>query len=183
MTARMTPQDILAFWFSESAGKWFKKSAAFDALIRERFLGTYEKAVRGETAAWRETPPGRLAEIIVLDQFSRNLYRDSAKAFENDAHALALAQEAVRIGADRALTGVQRQFLYMPYMHSESREAHQRALRLFLSLPIWCWGSLFFELRHKAIIDRFGRYPHRNEVLRRASTPEERNFLKTHKGF
>jgi uncharacterized protein (DUF924 family) len=131
--------------------------------------------MHAELFEWRSSPAGRLAEIIVLDQFSRNLFRDDARAFAADPLALALAQEAVAAGADLALTKVERSFLYMPYMHSESRAIHVVAERLFREkAPEY---NHEFELRHKAIIDRFGRYPHRNATLGRESTPEELAFL------
>lgn len=136
---------------------------------------------RGETAEWRSKPAGRLAEVIVLDQFSRNMFRGSKEAFAYDERALALAEEAIRVGADKALSRTERRFLYMPYMHSESKEVHRRAVWLFLSL--FDWRTFSYELLHKRIIDSFGRYPHRNEILGRASTAEEKEFVKTHKGF
>lgn len=172
----MEYRDILHFWFVESGPEQhFKKDAAFDALIRARFSQVHRAAARAELYGWRATPGGRLAEIIVLDQFSRNLFRDSAQAFACDGMALVLAQEAVRAGADAALEQKQRLFLYMPYMHSESRVIHIEAERLFRALGLA--ENLKYELAHKAIIDRFGRYPHRNAVLGRDSTPEERAFL------
>ena len=169
-------ESVLRFWFEESTPEQhFRRDSAFDERIRERF-GTLHRAVaQGECSAWRDTPPGRLAEIIVLDQFSRNLYRDDARAFAFDGMALVLAQEAVRAGVDRALSPGQRAFLYMPYMHSESPAMHAEALRLFDQPGLE--NNHAFELKHKAIIDRFGRYPHRNAVLGRQSTPEERAFL------
>jgi uncharacterized protein (DUF924 family) len=127
--------------------------------------------------AWRESAEGALGEIIVLDQFSRNIFRDRAAAFAQDALALVLAQEAVRRGLDKSLTQQQRHFLYMPYMHSESRLIHEEAVRLFTNMGDA--GVLDFEMRHKAIVDRFGRYPHRNALLGRVSTSEEIAFLKT----
>ena len=179
-----TPQDILDFWFRElSPMQWFSSDEKLDAQIRERFLETYEAALGGRTASWRETPQGRLAEIIVLDQFARNMFRGSAKAFAMDAHALELAREAVRVGDDKKLTTTERHFLYMPYMHSESREVHKETVKLFWSLMPWKWMALLYEYRHKKVIDRFGRYPELNEVLGRTSTPEEIEFLKKHKGF
>jgi uncharacterized protein (DUF924 family) len=168
---------VLQFWFEETESKyWFKKDADFDATIRSRFADIHLAASLGELAHWRESVAGRLAEIIVLDQFSRNLYRDDARAFAHDVVALVLAQEAVALGLDNGLATTQKSFLYMPYMHSESLVIHEEAVRLF-SQP----GLEFnhdFELRHKAIIERFGRYPHRNAVLGRLSTPEELEFLK-----
>jgi uncharacterized protein (DUF924 family) len=172
----MNPRDVLHFWFDEATPEQlFEKDAAFDAEIRARFGETHREAAHGELAAWRDTPEGRLAEIIVLDQFSRNLFRDDARAFATDGMALVLAQEAIRAGADRAIPAARLAFLYMPFMHSESRTIHIEAERLFRQPGLEL--NYQFELKHKAIIDRFGRYPHRNRVLGRASTPEELAFL------
>lgn len=172
----MNPQGVLHFWFDEATPEQhFTSDAAFDAGIRARFGETHQAAVRGELAAWRDTPEGRLAEIIVLDQFSRNLFRDDARAFAADGMALVLAQEAIRAGADRATPAARLAFLYMPFMHSESRVIHVDAERLFRQPGLE--DNYKFELKHKAIIDRFGRFPHRNRVLGRASTPKELAFL------
>ena len=172
----MTPSDILHFWFTELTPKQhYTKDAALDDAIGTRFGATLEAAARCELFAWRATPEGRLAEIVVLDQFSRNVYRDTARAFAQDALALALAQELVASGQDRSLPLAQRSFAYMPYMHSESALIHAQAVTLF-SQP-GMQDSLRFEQRHQAIIERFGRYPHRNALLGRASTAEEMAFL------
>jgi uncharacterized protein (DUF924 family) len=172
----MQPQSILHFWFTELTPKHhFAKDAALDEAIRTRFSATLEAAARCELFAWHATPEGRLAEVLVLDQFSRNVYRDTPQAFAQDALALALAQELVASGQDRSLPLAQRSFAYMPYMHSESALIHSQATLLF-SQP-GMEDTLRFELRHKAIIDRFGRYPHRNALLGRESTPEELAFL------
>lgn len=171
-----TPDGVLHFWFEEATPKQhFEKDAAFDATIRERFGETQRAAARGELAAWRDGPDGRLAEIIVLDQFSRNLFRDDARAFATDGMALVLAQEAIHAGADLGMPATRRAFLYMPFMHSESPAIHVEAERLFRQPGLG--DNYKFELKHKAIIDRFGRYPHRNRILGRASTPGERAFL------
>jgi len=173
----MNHQQIIDFWFSDPVREnWWSKDAAFDQEIRDRFEDTYRRAVAGELAAWRETPEGRLAEIIVLDQFPRNMFRDQAAAFAHDDLARRLTREAVAAGADQQLEPGQRAFLYMPLMHSESLPDHEEAVRLFSSHPDLA-NNLRFELKHKAIIDRFGRYPHRNEILGRSSSPEEREFL------
>jgi len=172
----MRPEPILHFWFEElTAKQHFVKDAALDNSIRTRFGATLEAAAKGELFAWRATAEGRLAEIIVLDQFSRNVYRDTPRAFAQDALALVLAQELVASGQDRSLPEAQRVFAYMPYMHSESALVHTQAVALFTQLGIQ--DNLNFELRHKAIIDRFGRYPHRNTILGRTSTAEELAFL------
>lgn len=170
-------RQILSFWFDEiSPAQWWKKDAAFDRLVAERFGEVHARAARGELFGWRGTAEGRLAEVIVLDQFSRNLFRDSAAAFACDGMALVLAQEAIAAGADAALRPVERSFLYMPFMHSESLAIHEVAVRLFERNGIT--GNLDYELKHKVIIERFGRYPHRNAVQGRESTPEEVEFLK-----
>ena len=169
-------QSILHFWFEELADKQhFAKDAALDEAIRTRFGATLEPASRCELLAWRATPEGRLAEIIVLDQFSRNVYRDTPRAFAQDALALVLAQELVASTQDRSLPMAQRIFAYMPYMHCESALVHTQAVALF-SQP-GMEDNLRFELRHKEIIDRFGRFPHRNAMLGRTTTAEELAFL------
>ena len=168
---------VLRFWFEEiEPAQWWRKDGGFDRLIATRFGALHAAAAQGELSGWRATPQGRLAEVIVLDQFSRNLHRDSPRAFACDGMALVLAQEAVSAGADTALPAAQRAFLYMPWMHSESAAIHRAAVELF-SAP-GMENNLDFELRHKAIIDRFGRYPHRNAVLERTSTAEELAFLR-----
>ena len=172
----MNVQDVMKFWFEEATPQQhFSKDDAFDAAIRARFADTHAAAACGELAAWRDMPEGRLAEVIVLDQFSRNLFRDDARAFACDGMALVLAQEAIRAGAERTLSPARRAFLYMPFMHSESRAVHVDAERLFRQPGLE--NNYAFELKHKAIIDRFGRYPHRNKLLGRATTPEELVFL------
>ena len=172
----MQAQDILDFWFEELTDKQhFIKDPALDDMMRKRFGTTLEAAARCELFTWRTTPQGRLAEILVLDQFSRNIFRDTPRAFAHDTLALVLAQELVGSTLDRSLTERQRVFVYMPYMHSESPAIHEQAIQLF-SQPGLA-GNLDFALRHKAIIDRFGRYPHRNQVLERASSALEVAFL------
>lgn len=171
-----TAGEILRFWFDETSPELhFKRDGAFDRVIGRRFADIHAAAARCELADWRETSDGRLAEVIVLDQFSRNLFRADPRAFASDPLALALAQEAIRAGADREMPAVRRAFLYMPFMHSESRVIHVDAERLFRQSGLE--NNYDFELRHKAIIDRFGRYPHRNAILGRTSTSEERAFL------
>jgi uncharacterized protein (DUF924 family) len=172
----MQPQPILHFWFTELTPKQhFAKDAALDEAIRTRFGATLEAAARCELFAWRATPEGRLAEVLVLDQFSRNVWRDTPRAFAQDALALALAQELVASGQGRSLPLAQRSFAYMPYMHSESALIHEQAVALFSQPGLE--DNLRFEHAHKAIIDRFGRYPHRNAILGRRSTAEELAFL------
>ena len=171
-------QAVLQFWFQDSTpAQWWKVDPAFDRQIAERFGQLHQRACKAELYEWRVDPRGRLAEIIVLDQFSRNIHRGDSRAFEADPLALALAQTAVAAGDDLALSQAERAFLYMPYMHSESPRIHAVADELFKARA--SEDSHRFELRHKDIIDRFGRYPHRNQILGRISTPEELAFLAT----
>jgi uncharacterized protein (DUF924 family) len=170
-------QDILDFWFdAENKAFWFTKSDAFDQQLRHKFQDVFIQACNAELWSWRTTAAGRLAEIIVLDQFSRNLYRDDPRAFAQDSMALVLSQEAIQLGLDQELAPEWRSFVSMPFMHSESAVIHEQALELFekLANPV----NLDFEIRHKVIIDRFGRYPHRNQVLSRTSSAEELEFLR-----
>ncbi|MFA5679085.1 MAG: DUF924 family protein [Pseudomonas sp.] len=169
-------QDILDFWFAElEPSAWWSKDEQLDQLIRQRFSDLHRQAALGELWLWRQTAEGRLAEIIVLDQLSRNMFRGQPEAFAQDSLALVLAQEAVAAGVDQLLPVVQRRFIYMPYMHSESLLIHEQALRLF-SAP-GMEDNLGFEHRHRDILLRFGRYPHRNQILGRQSTEEELAFL------
>ena len=179
MTELVSPsygKNILNFWFDEIDKQcWFSVDVDFDAEIKHRFSDVLIAAGKGELYSWRSTVEGRLAEIIVLDQFSRNIHRDAPAAFANDGLALVLAQETVAAGLAVMLTPEQRAFLYMPYMHSESRRIHEVAVTLFSEKGME--NNLDFEQRHKQIIDQFGRYPHRNKVLGRHSTDEELVFL------
>ncbi|WP_409526485.1 DUF924 family protein [Nitrincola sp. MINF-07-Sa-05] len=170
-------QDVMTFWFEElTPAQWFVKDQSVDELIKSRFSYLLTSASRVELFNWRESAAGALAEILVLDQFSRNVYRDKPAAFAQDPLALALAQEAIRRGFNQQLPVEQRSFLYMPFMHSESRQIHERAVELFSEPGLE--NNLKFELAHKDIIDRFDRYPHRNQILGRVSTAEEIEFLK-----
>ncbi|TVP60358.1 MAG: DUF924 domain-containing protein [Halomonadaceae bacterium] len=170
-------QEVLSFWFEEiEPEKWWLADPDFDRLISKRFSSLLGQASLGELYQWRDNFPSRLAEIIVLDQFSRNVFRNTPAAFSQDPMALALAQEAVSAGALEALGDAERGFLLLPYMHSESKLIHQQAERLYREFAPA--DNYQFELKHKAIIDRFGRYPHRNKILGRESTEEEIEFLK-----
>ena len=173
----MSPQGVLSFWFEEIEPQaWWKSDPEFDALVERRYGALLAQGSQGELFEWRQDAHGRLAEIIVLDQFPRNIHRGTALAFACDPMALALAQEAVAAGALAALSAIERAFLLLPYMHSESRLIHQHAERLYkVHAPT---ENHEFELKHKLIIDRFGRYPHRNAILGRESTAEELEFLK-----
>ena len=177
MEIEQTPKDILVFWFDEiDSAMWWKRDEAFDQQIREKFSALHQHASAGALYQWRTSAEGRLAEIIILDQFSRNMFRDSPQAFAQDPLAVALCQEGIERGLDLQLTDVQRSFFYMPLMHSEHAMIHELAVTQFSTLEKE--DNLKFELLHKKIIDQFGRYPHRNAVLGRKSSPEEIIFLK-----
>ena len=172
----ITPQTVLDFWYDPATEPfWFAKSDEFDRTIQTRFADIHRQAAQGGLSAWRTGMDGRLAEIIVLDQFSRNLFRDSPQAFATDGMALVLAQEAAARPEFAGLPATHRHFMLLPLMHSESRLIHEQAMDLFAR---YAPHALSFEEQHKAIVDRFGRYPHRNRVLGRDSTPEELEFLK-----
>lgn len=170
-------QEVIDFWFEElTPTQRFERDENIDLKMTERFIALHSSVVAGEYSSWRNEPMGRLAEILVIDQFSRNIYRDDSKSFIYDPMALALAQEAVRGEHNKNMDPKYKQFLYMPYMHSESDMIHNSAMLLFSEPGLE--ESFDFELKHKSIIERFGRYPYRNKVLGRISTPEEIEFLK-----
>lgn len=176
-------QIVLDFWFNElSPEDHFSKNDQLDEEIRERFGHAQQQAAAGELSHWRESTKGRVAEIILLDQFSRNLFRKDGRAFSNDNMALALAQEARRQADFSSLPLDYQLFALMPYMHSESPVIHEEAVKLFSQYDEW-GDNLKYEYAHKAIIDQFGRYPHRNDQIGRPSTPEEIEWLKHHDGF
>ena len=176
-------RDVLDFWFGplphRARDEWFRKDAAFDERIRARFGDDIAAAVAGQFDDWGATPHGALARVIVLDQFTRNAGRDTPLAFAGDPGALATANEAVERGFDRSLDVFERWFLYMPFEHSEEALVQERSLALFgaLSEEIGDRDALHWAEKHAAIIRRFGRYPHRNAILGRTSTPEEIVFL------
>ncbi len=171
----ITPQTVLNFWFApETQPLWFAKSDDLDQYIQTHFAELWQRAAHSELFEWRETAHGRLAEIIVLDQFSRNLHRNHPLAFAQDNMAVALAQELLRLPDFQTFTASEKHFALMPLMHSESRVIHAQAESLFAQ---YAPHALDFELKHKVIIDRFGRYPHRNAILGRVSTAEELAFL------
>jgi len=169
--------EILEFWFKEiEPSQWWVKDENFDERLRQRFLDIHKKAANCELYEWRKTSLGALAEIIVLDQFSRNMFRDKPESFAYDSLALALSQSAIASGFDAELPPEKRSFLYMPFMHSESLVIHSVADSLFTKLgnP----SAIKFENKHREIIEQFGRYPHRNKILGRVSTVEEEAFLR-----
>ncbi|HAT1609233.1 TPA: DUF924 domain-containing protein [Raoultella planticola] len=173
-------REILEFWFHQTPPeRWFRSNKDFDQQIRHRFSDVHQAALRGELAEWRESIPGRLAEIIVLDQFSRNLFRDSPLSFAADSMALVLAQELVKQPGFDQLAVERRDFALLPFMHSESPVIHAAALTLYQRYA--STRSLRAETEHKQVIDQFGRYPYRNQALGRRSTPEERRWLDQHR--
>jgi uncharacterized protein (DUF924 family) len=181
-------QAVLDFWFGTPADPgygqprpaWFRKDPAFDAAIAQRFGALIEQALAGALGAWADTPALALARIVVLDQFTRNVFRDTARAFAGDAQALAAAQALVQSGGDRSLLTVQRTFVYLPFEHAEDLAMQDEALRLFTGLARDDAGAadlLTWARKHHDVIARFGRFPHRNAALGRASTEEEVAFL------
>ena len=169
-------QTILKFWFEDIApSQWWTKDANFDQLICEKFSAIHSAAKIGELFEWRTLAKGRLAEIMILDQFSRNMFRDSPQAFASDGLALILAQEAIASGAASALSPQERTFLYLPFMHSESLKIHEVSLRLYQASGLT--DAYESAIQHRNIIEKFGRYPHRNAILGRNSTKEEIAFL------
>ncbi len=176
-SATMHHDEIIRFWFEELNQKdWWIKNEQTDALIRDRYLAIHKDAIDGKLSFWRHDDYGRLAEIIILDQFSRNMFRGTLQSFSYDQLALDLAEQAVSVNTHQRLTGDHCAFLLMPFMHSESVTIHEKALQLFTGAGLK--EQVKFELKHKAIIDRFGRYPHRNQILGRESTEKEIEFLK-----
>lgn len=185
----MQPQDILDFWFGPKGSaiygtqrqEWFSKDNAFDAQIHERFNGVIERAVNGGLREWdEEGPHGRLARILVLDQFTRNAWRDTPGAFQGDVLALGAAQQMVASGQDMQLSPVERVFAYLPFEHAEDAAMQEKAVALFTALSRAHPGFelvLDYALRHRGVIARFGRFPHRNAILGRTSTEEEQAYL------
>lgn len=180
----MTPfGEVLEFWFGERPGasrrEWFVKDPAFDEAIRSRFAVVQEAALAGRLEAWREAPESMLALVIVLDQFSRNLFRNDARAFAGDPRALECANLALARGDDKPLLPVQRQFLYLPFEHSELLADQDRAVALMQGLDEYpeTKGLTEWAEKHRVIVARFGRFPHRNAALGRTSTAEELDFL------
>ncbi|MGB3293733.1 MAG: DUF924 family protein [Phormidesmis sp.] len=191
-TADERAEAILTFWFGEPADPdygtyrqiWFTKSSEFDDQIRQRFLADYEKAAAGSYAAWQAVPERAIALLLLLDQFPRNLFRGTPRSFATDARALSVAQSLVDTGADKSLMPAHRFFVYVPFEHSEERVHQDRCVELMAGLiedmPDLDEGlknGLDYAIRHRDVIERFGRFPHRNEILGRESTPEEITFL------
>jgi uncharacterized protein (DUF924 family) len=196
MDRRERVDDVLHFWFGEAATEseivaqkmksWFTKDAEFDRAIRERFLDSIEAAGRGELDDWIADPRSRLALVLVLDQFPRNVFRGTPRAFEFDSRAAAIAADNLKRGDDHVLRGIERAFMYLPFEHAENLELQETGLRAYDELLARAPEELKkvfqeyfkFAVAHRDIIARFGRFPHRNAILGRTSTPEEIEFLK-----
>jgi len=178
-----TPEEVLTYWFEggpDRTARWFGAGPATDAEVRRRFGDTLERAARGELDEWAATPRGRLALVVVLDQFSRNVHRGTARSFAQDSRALALCLEGLGRGEDRALAPVERAFFYMPLQHAEDAGVQERSVACFERLAAEApdvAGFLDYARQHRDAIARFGRFPHRNATLSRRSTPEEDAFL------
>ena len=176
----MHPTDVLDFWFRQDRKTWFEKNPAFDEEIRQRFLSLYESGAAGDLNSWQETSATCLALVIVLDQFPRNMFRNNARAFAADHRARDAAMAIVDNGWDKGMSPGERMFAYLPFEHSESLADQEQCLALMKEIAVFPetadlpkWADA-----HLAIIRRFGRFPHRNAALGRASTPEEVDFLK-----
>ncbi len=184
-----TIEEILTFWFGEVQDeqsyfeerlqRWFVQNTDFDQEIIQRFQADYERAAQGQLTRWTETARGGLALILVLDQFPRNMFRNDPRAFATDQMAQGVAEDMIAAGFDRQLRSVERYFVYIPFMHSERREHQQRSVTLFQQLAEQrAYFDTSYAVRHQQVIVRFGRFPHRNSVLGRVSTPAELAFLK-----
>jgi uncharacterized protein (DUF924 family) len=172
---RQAAEAVLAFWLAAGPERWFEPNAEFDAEIRERFAATYEDTAAGRLSAWEDWPEGALALLLVLDQFPRNMFRDSARSYAADPLARAVARSALAKGFDQQVAMPQRTFFYLPFEHSEELADQERAVALMGATgdaDLLKWAEL-----HADIIRRFGRFPHRNSVLGRTTTPEEQAFL------
>jgi uncharacterized protein (DUF924 family) len=196
VTVTVTPDNVLWFWLGDVDGdglaedamtqRWWRKDADFDQEIAAKFEPTWQAIMAGDREAWLDLPHSRLAYLIVLDQFSRNMFRGTSQMFRGDERAVAVAADGVKHGMDRALHGHERVFFYMPFMHSESLAVQDRGVELFGALRDRAEGrgrevlnsNVEFARQHRDIIARFGRFPHRNQVLDRDSTPAELAFLK-----
>jgi uncharacterized protein (DUF924 family) len=169
------PEDVLAFWREAGSARWYKREAAFDAVVRSRFLGLWQKAVAGMLSSWESSDDCALALVIVLDQFPRNMFRDDVRTYASDALAREVAGRAIARGADMRVDAALLEFLYMPLMHSEQLGDQMRCVELFRKAgdP----DNLKYAEGHAEIIRRFGRFPHRNGILGRTTTAEEKAFL------
>jgi uncharacterized protein (DUF924 family) len=171
----VTPADILAFWREAGRERWYKRNDAFDAEVRARFLDLWQRAAAGELSSWEATDDGALALVIVLDQFPRNMFRGDARTFSSDALAREVASRAIARGADQRIEAALLEFIYMPFMHSELLADQLRCVELIRRTGNT--DNLGYAEDHADIVRRFGRFPHRNRILGRTTTPEEQAFL------
>ncbi len=169
-----TAAEVLRFWHDAGPGRWFRKDEEFDREFRDGFLGAHEAAARGELDHWEEDAHGALALLVLLDQFPRNAFRGQVRTYATDDQARAIALRSIEAGFDRAVPDVLRRFFYLPLMHSERPEDHDRAVELSAALGD---DTLRWAQHHRDVLRRFGRFPHRNALLGRRSTPEELRFL------
>lgn len=175
---RDTKQEVLSFWFEEvMPQQWFQKNESFDTEIRERFLVTYEMAKKGLCNDWVQEADGVLALCLVLDQFPRNMFRDVPKAFETDAQILLIVKETLHKGYDALLNPIKRKFMYMPFMHSENLQDQRKSVSLFEGMKGDDPLTYEYALKHLEVIEKFGRFPHRNKILGRESTENEMQYL------
>ncbi len=170
----VTPHDVLGFWRDAGPSRWFRKDDAFDEQFRDRFLTAHEAALRGELDAWAGDANGALALLILLDQFPRNAFRNTPRMFDSDAKARDIARQAVRAGFDTQVEPDLRNFYYLPFMHSEQLADQDLGVELARALGD---EPLRYAIMHRDIIEKFGRFPHRNALLGRATTPDEQRFL------
>ncbi len=171
----VTPEEILVFWREAGSDRWYTRDAAFDAQVRHRFFGLWQKAATGGLSSWEISDNGALALVTILDQFPRNMFRDDARSYSSDRQALEVANRAIARGADTRIEPVLLEFLYMPFMHSEQMRDQQRCVELFRKTGYT--DNIGYAQEHAETISRFGRFPHRNRILGRATTPEEQAFL------
>ncbi len=182
VSLRAASEDILTFWFSERVKPlWYNSTPEFDQELREKYLDTYLAALNGELSAWEETPQGALALVVCLDQFPLNMFRNQAEGFAGEAPSRQIAARAIEKGFDQSLDGAQKAFMYMPYMHSEDIADQDRVLELFSNAGLG--DNLKWANHHRDIVSRFGRFPHRNAILDRQSTPEEIAYLQSDDAF
>ena len=182
MSYKTTPEEILTFWFSETVKRlWFNSNPSFDRLLRVNYSEAYENAAAGHLRSWEQAPEGAVALAIVLDQFPLNMFRGEARSFATEEEARRVARSAVKAGFDREIEDDRKIFLYMPFMHSESMDDQNYAVKLFEDAQLA--DNLKFALHHRDIIQRFGRFPHRNKILGRENTPEETEYLRSKDAF
>ena len=182
MIVESTPDELVDFWFTEEVAKrWFNSTKEFDSQLRERYLDLYESATHGHLDHWRDTALGSLALVILFDQIPLNIFRGQARSFATEEHARRVASIAIKHDFDQQLTGKQKAFLYMPFMHSENMQDQNFSVALYEKAGLE--DNLRFAKHHRGIIERFGRFPHRNAILKRNSTPEELAYLDSPEAF